>query len=113
MLIQCPPTNPGVSFIKFHFAEAASITSLVEMPREEYSWCISLIKAIFTSLWIFSVTFDASATFIEVALCIPASIIDDYKKEITFKAFELEAETTFFIFSMVLTLSPGTILSGL
>jgi len=44
----------------------------------------------------------------------PASIIEEYKKDIIFKAvFLLDAETTFFIFSIVLTLSPGTILSGL
>jgi len=44
---------------------------------------------------------------------IPASIMEEYKNDIAFKAFPLEAETTFFILSIVLILSPGTILSGL
>ncbi len=43
----------------------------------------------------------------------PASIIEEYKKDIIFKASLFEAETTFFIVSIVLILSPGTILSGL
>ena len=43
----------------------------------------------------------------------PASIIVEYKKDTVFRAISFEAETTFFIFSMVFTFSPGTILSGL
>ena len=67
----------------------------------------------FTSLCMFSVTFAASATFIEGATWIPASIIEKYIKETISKANSFEAETIFFIFSIVFTLSPGTILSGL
>ena len=63
--------------------------------------------------WIFSVTFAASATLIDGALWTPASIIEEYKKDITFKAPSFDAETTFVIVSMVFILSPGTILSGL
>ena len=79
MLIQWPPTIPGVNFIKFHLVAAAAITSFVLMPIEVYNWCISFISAIFTSLWIFSVTFAASATLIDDAWWIPASIIEEYK----------------------------------
>jgi len=43
----------------------------------------------------------------------PASIIEEYNAEITFNASALDPDTIFFIFSIVLTLSPGTILSGL
>ena len=43
----------------------------------------------------------------------PASIIEEYKKDTISKASLLDAETTFFILSMVFILSPGTILSGL
>ena len=99
--------------MKFHFVEAASITSKVEIFSEVYSWCISFINAIFTSLWMFSVTFAASATLIDGASWIPASIIEEYIKDMIFKVYLFEAEKTFFIFSIVLTLSPGTILSGL
>ena len=113
MLMQWPPTKPGVSFMKFHFVDAASMTSIVEISNEVNSWCNSFINAIFTSLWIFSVTFAASATLIDDASWIPASIIEEYIKDIIFKVSWFEAETTFFIFSIVLTLSPGTILSGL
>ena len=69
--------------MKFHFEEAASITSNVEISNEVYNWCISFIKAIFTSRWMFSVTFAASATFIDEAWKMPASIIEEYKKDIT------------------------------
>ena len=111
--MQWPPTNPGFNFIKFHLVDAASMTSWVSTPNSVYIWCSSLIKAIFTSLWIFSVTLDASAIFIDGAIWMPASIIDEYKKVTTSRAFGLEPETTFFIFSIVFILSPGTILSGL
>ena len=39
--------------------------------------------------------------------------LKEYKKEIVLSAFIFDAETTFFIFSIVLTLSPGTMRSGL
>ena len=113
MLMQWPPTKPGVSFMKFHFVEAASITSNEEIPNEVNNWCISFINAILTSLWIFSETFAASATLIDDAWWIPASIIEEYKKDITLRASLFDADTTFVIVSMVLILSPGTILSGL
>ena len=93
--------------------DAASTTSFVFMPIEVYNWCNSLISAILTSLWIFSVTFAASAIFIDGASWIPASIIEEYKKDITPNVCLLDPDTTFFIFSIVFTLSPGTILSGL
>ena len=38
---------------------------------------------------------------------------EEYKKDITFRAYLFDAETTFVIVSIVFTLSPGTILSGL
>ena len=48
--MQWPPTKPGVSFMKFHFVDAASITSNVEIPNEVYKLMHFIINAIFTSL---------------------------------------------------------------
>ena len=47
------------------------------------------------------------------SLGVTASIIEVYKKDITSRASLFDAETTFVIVSIVFTLSPGTILSGL
>ena len=69
--MQCPPTKPGLSFMKFHFEEAASITSLVSIPIALKILANSFINAILTSRCEFSIIFEASATFIEEALCVP------------------------------------------
>ena len=66
--MQCPPTNPGLKFKKFHLVFAASKTSEVLIPSLEQIKLISFIKDIFISLCAFSITFDASATLMLVAL---------------------------------------------
>ena len=73
----------------------------------------SFIKAIFTSRWIFSITFAASATLIDSALYVPAFIIDWYILSIIFKLWWFEPETIFLIFVKLWFLSPGLIRSGL
>ena len=70
------------------------------------------MKAIFISRWVFSMIFADSATFIELALCTPASIISSY----TFAIFSADSAShplvTFTILVRVWSLSPGFILSG-
>ena len=61
--MQCPPTKPGVNGMKFHLLFAASKTALVSIFNLLKSIDSSLIKAIFKSRWVFSITFAASATF--------------------------------------------------
>jgi len=56
--------------------------------------------------------FDASATFIFGALCVPAVIIEEYNPSTISATSGVEPEVTFLIFVNVLTLSPGFILSG-
>jgi len=72
----------------------------------------SFINHIFISLCVFSITFDASATFIFGALCVHAFIITLYIATNLSAISLVEPETTFIIFSTVCTLSPGLILSG-
>ena len=74
--MQCPPTRPGCSFMKFHFVAAASMTSAVSMPSRDITIESSLTKAMFTSRWVFSTIFEASATLIELALKVPAVMIE-------------------------------------
>ena len=71
--MQWPPTKPGYSLIKFHFEDAASITSLVSIPIALKILASSFIKAIFTSRWVFSIILAASATFMQEALNVPFS----------------------------------------
>ncbi len=73
--MQCPPTNPGLNFKKFHFVPAASNTSNVSIPSLSKIKASSFTKAIFISLCEFSITFAASAAFMLGAKCVPASII--------------------------------------
>ena len=80
--MQCPPTNPGLNGMKFHFDPAASSTSSVSMPIRSKIKESSLTKAILRSLCVFSITFAASATFILGANQIPAGIIELYNLEI-------------------------------
>ena len=77
--MQCPPTSPGRKGRKFHFVPAAINTSSVLMFNLLKIIASSLINAIFTSRCVFSITLAASATLIELALCVPAVIIDEYK----------------------------------
>ena len=55
---------------------------------------------------------DASATFIEETLYVPALIIFLYMESILLAASSVEPEVTFLILTKVFTLSPGLILSG-
>ncbi|MNE28731.1 hypothetical protein D3C80_1221830 [compost metagenome] len=56
--------------------------------------------------------FDASATFMLGALCVPAVMILAYNASIQSATSGVEPEVTFMIFVKVFTLSPGLILSG-
>jgi hypothetical protein len=56
--------------------------------------------------------FDASATLIEEALCVPAVMILAYKASTVSATSGVEPEVTFLILVKVFTLSPGLILSG-
>ena len=56
--------------------------------------------------------FDASATLIEGALYVPASIIVPYSLSTLSATSGVDPEVTFLIFVRVFTLSPGLILSG-
>ena len=71
-----------------------------------------MIKAIFKSLWVFSMTFAASAILILSTLYMPAFIIDEYNFETFESAFLFDPETTLTISVNFLFLSPGLILSG-
>ena len=64
--MQCPPTSPGLNGRKFHLVLAASRTSFVFMPRAEKIEVSSLMKAMLISLCVFSITFAASAIFMEL-----------------------------------------------
>ena len=66
--MQCPPTNPGLNFRKFHFVPAASKTSWVSIPNKLKILASSFTKAILMSRCEFSITLEASATLIEEAL---------------------------------------------
>src|SRR5699024_7759109 len=110
--MQCPPTNPGLKFKKFHLVPAASSTSFVLISILLNTMDNSFMKAILISRCAFSITFAASATLMLGARCIPASIISLYTENIVSSASSSEPDTTFTIFVNVLTLSPGFILSG-
>ncbi len=60
---------------KFHLVPAASSTSSVSMPSLLKMIDSSLIRAILTSRCVFSITFAASATLIQEALWVPATMI--------------------------------------
>ncbi len=76
--MQCPPTRPGRKFKKFHFVPAAFNTASVSIPNRLNNTANSLINAMFTSRWVFSITFAASATLIDSARCVPAVITNRY-----------------------------------
>ena len=73
--MQWPPTNPGRKGRKFHLVPAASNTSFVSKPNLLNIIDSSLINAMLTSRWIFSMTLEASAVAIDEALCVPAVIM--------------------------------------
>ena len=61
----------------------------------------SFIKAIFKSLWVFSITLAASAILMDFALTTSALIIDWYYLQIFSKVFGVSPDTTFAIFVRV------------
>ena len=72
--MQWPPTSPGRKFRKFHLVPAAWSTSSVSMPSRWKISDSSFISAMLRSRCVFSITFAASATLIELAAWIPAVI---------------------------------------
>ena len=66
--MQCPPTRPGRNGRKFHFVPAASRTSRVSMPRRLKISASSLMRAMLTSRWVFSMTFAASLVVSTLAM---------------------------------------------
>ena len=59
--MQCPPTSPGLKFKKFHLVRDSFKTSLTFNFKSLQIMENSFIKAIFTSLCVFSIIFEASA----------------------------------------------------
>ena len=57
--------------MKFHFEEAASMTSRVSIPMALNILASSFMKAMLTSLWEFSMILEASATLMDGALWVP------------------------------------------
>ena len=111
--MQWPPTKPGLNGKKFHLLPAAFKTSSVLIFNFLKRMENSLIKAIFKSLWVFSITFAASATLILGVKYVPAEIIHLYKLSISLAISLVEPLVIFVILLSVFTLSPGLILSGL
>jgi len=103
---------PGLNGRKFHLVEAASSTSSVSIPIRLNIRASSLTNAMLMSRCEFSITLAASATLMEGARCVPASITERYSPSITEAARGLEPEVTFLIFVTVCSLSPGLIRSG-
>ena len=75
--MQWPPTSPGLYCLKFHFELAASMTSFVSMPILSNINASSFMNDMLTSLCAFSMAFDASATFMELALNVSTSRIEE------------------------------------
>ena len=65
------------------------------------------------SLWVFSITFAASATLILGARWVPASIMLLYNLSTQKAASGVDPLVTFMIFLIECLVSPGLILSGL
>ena len=72
----------------------------------------SLIRAIFISRLVFSMTFAASAILILPALWVPALIIWRYRLSTKSAILGVEPEVTFLIEVRLWSLSPGLIRSG-
>ena len=111
--MQCPPTRPGRKGRKFHFVPAASSTSSVSRLSLLNNIASSLIRAMLTSLWVFSITFAASATFMLLALWVPAVMIVWYRLSTKSATSSVDPAVTFLMDGSRCSLSPGLILSGL
>ena len=110
--MQCPPTKPGLKGKKFHFVPAASKTCWVSISKILKIFASSFTNAMLMSRWEFSITFAASATFIEGAKCVPAVITDLYNSFTFTPISGVEPDVIFKILSTVCSLSPGLIRSG-
>ena len=66
----------------------------------------------FTSRWVFSMIFDASALLIFLALIILALTTDWYKSDTILSEYLFEDDTTLLILTNECFLSPGLIRSG-
>ena len=65
------------------------------MPSRLKISASSLISAMLRSRWVFSITLAASATRIELALCVPAVMIEAYSASTKSAASGVEPEVTF------------------
>ena len=111
--MQWPPTKPGLKSKKFHFDLAAFSTSEVLIFILSNIIANSFIKAILTSLCVFSITFAASATLIEGALYVPTLIIFLYKLSTITAIFSVDPLVTLTTLCKLYFSAPGLILSGL
>ena len=111
--MQCPPTRPGLNGKKFHLLPAASRTSIVSMSNLSKITDSSLIKAIFKSRCVFSITFAASATLIDEAGKVPADIMLLYRSSISLAVSCVEPLVIFLIFSESIYFISWIELSGL
>ena len=73
----------------------------------------SLTSAMLTSRWVFSITLAASATLIELALWVPAEIIEPYSASTKSATSGVEPEVTLRMLVTRCSLSPGLMRSGL
>lgn len=87
--MQCPTTNPSVNSKKFHFVPAGSNTSCVSMPSFSNISANSFTNAMLISRYEFSITFAASATFMEDALDVPTVMMLLYKARFLLLAIRL------------------------
>ena len=110
--MQWPPTKPGLKGKKFHLVAAASNTAWVSIFKILKIFASSFTKAMLMSRCEFSITFAASATFIEGAKWVPAVMTLLYNSFTLMPISGVEPEVTFNIFSTVCSLSPGLIRSG-
>jgi len=73
----------------------------------------SFTNEILTSRWAFSIIFEASATLMLGALCVPAVMMEEYNLSTRSAISGVEPDVTFLMLISVFTLSPGLIRSGL
>ena len=111
--MQWPPTSPGRNGRKFHFVPAACSTSSVSMSSLLKISASSFTSAMLTSRWVFSITLAASATLMELALCVPAVMMEAYSASTNEATSGVEPEVTLRMVVSRCSLSPGLMRSGL
>ncbi len=65
------------------------------------------------SRWVFSITLAASATLMQLALCVPAVMIEPYRRSTKSATSGVEPEVTLRMVVTRCCLSPGLMRSGL